>query len=312
MTILIICSGNAPGFDFQKHQAFIYDQVEAVKRAEPDTEFEFFIVRGKGVTGYLTARKQMLEAVKRYRPDVIHAHFAHSGLLAAMQRRVPVVITFHGSDIHTPPNRLISFMAERLCSRAIYVSHALREKALWASGKKSSVIPCGVDTALFKPADKTQARKKLNLKPEKNYILFSSSFSVKVKNYLLAKHAVARLDSPGAELLEFTGYSREEAALLFSAADVALMTSFSEGSPQFIKEAMACNCPIVTTDVGDARDVIGDTEGCYITGYDPADVAQNLKKALAFNKRTNGREKIMHLDNTKIAKKVLEVYYTLR
>jgi teichuronic acid biosynthesis glycosyltransferase TuaC len=75
-----------------------------------------------------------------------------------------------------------------------------------------------------------------------------------------------------------------------------------------IKEAMACNCPIVSTDVGDVRALIGDTEGCYITTFDPADVAEKIRLALAFGKRTNGRENIGHLDNRIIAGKIVEVY----
>jgi teichuronic acid biosynthesis glycosyltransferase TuaC len=307
MKILIVCSGNAPGFDFQKHQAFIYDQVLAVKQELPEIQFEFFFIKGKGLWGYFNTRKPLIDVLYRHNPDVIHAHFSLSGLLATLQRRVPVVITFHGSDINILSNRIVSFIAELLSRHTIYVSHTLLRKAFFASPKKSSVIPCGVDSTIFKPCDKTEARKKLNLDTGKTYILFSSAFNVKVKNYPLARDAVALLNSNGTQLLEFSGYTRNEAALLYSAADVALMTSFSEGSPQFIKEAMACNCPIVTTDVGDARDVIGDTDGCYITTYSPEDVAEKLRLALKFG-RTNGREKIRHLDNRRIAEKIVEVY----
>ena len=78
-----------------------------------------------------------------------------------------------------------------------------------------------------------------------------------------------------------------------------ILTSFSEGSPQIIKESMACNCPIVSTDVGDVRDVIGETEGCYICSYDPKDVADKIKLALTYSEekgRTNGRKRIIELD----------------
>ena len=90
--------------------------------------------------------------------------------------------------------------------------------------------------------------------------------------------------------------------------DMALMTSFSEGSPQFIKEAMACNLPIVSTDVGDVKEIIQKTEGCYICKNEPEDVAKKIELALDFAKKTTGREKIQHLDNRIIAEKIIQVY----
>ena len=99
----------------------------------------------------------------------------------------------------------------------------------------------------------------------------------------------------------------------YSAADVVLLTSVTEGSPNVIKEAMACNCPIVSTDVGDVREVLGNTEGCYISGLDPVEVAEKTKKALEFSYtkgRTKGRQRIIELglDSESIAKKIVEVY----
>ena len=79
-------------------------------------------------------------------------------------------------------------------------------------------------------------------------------------------------------------------------------------SPQIIKEAMACNCPIVATDVGDVRHLISDIEGCYLTSFDAEDVAEKIEKALEFGKRTNGRDRIKHIDNRIIAEKVFQVY----
>lgn len=100
---------------------------------------------------------------------------------------------------------------------------------------------------------------------------------------------------------------------MINSSDFLLLTSFREGSPQVIKEAMACNCPIVSTDVGDIKWVIGNTEGCYLTTFDPKVVAEKLKMAIEFAQtkgRTNGRDRIIQLglDAESVAKKVLEVY----
>lgn len=122
--------------------------------------------------------------------------------------------------------------------------------------------------------------------------MFAGAFDNWVKNSKLAIESVMNISDT--ELLELKGYNRNQVSLLMNACDVILITSFSEGSPQVIKEAMACNLPIVSTDVGDVKEVIGNTEGCYITSFDPKDVAEKIKMALDFGKRTNGRENIKH------------------
>jgi len=143
-------------------------------------------------------------------------------------------------------------------------------------------------------------------------ILFSSKFDYYEKNYPLAK-SILELLGDGYNLIELDGYSRSQVNLLLNACDVALMTSISEGSPQFIKEAMSCNCPIMSTDVGDVTEIIGDTEGCYVSSFDPPDIIEKIKLAVQFRKEhkfTRGRERILKLglDSETIAGKIIEVY----
>ena len=164
------------------------------------------------------------------------------------------------------------------------------------------------DIELFKPIEKNEARKKLNLDEKKKIILFAGAFDNTVKNPLLAKAAVELLQD--ITLLELKGYHREQVALLFNAVDVALMTSFTEGSPQFVKEAMASNCPIVSVQVGDVAEVVGNVVGCYLSSYDPTDVAGKLKLALGHEKRTEGRKRLLELglDSATVAARIKELY----
>jgi teichuronic acid biosynthesis glycosyltransferase TuaC len=170
------------------------------------------------------------------------------------------------------------------------------------------LIPSGVDIELFKPIEQNQARKFLNLDEDRKYILFAGAFANQVKNFSLAQEAVALLTNTN--LIELQGYSREEVVLLLNAVDVVLMTSFTEGSPQIIKEAMACNCPIVSVRVGDVADVTDRVDGYFISTYQSADVASKLQQALAFGNRTEGRTRIMKLglDADTVAGKILNVY----
>ena len=323
MKVLIVCS-----FNSGRIAPFILEQGEALKRA--GVEIEYYKIEGKGLKGYFRNRNQLIRRIAEFHPDLVHAHYGLSGLLANLQRKVPVVTTYHGSDINDSRVYRFSVISMMLSAHNIFVS----EKNLDKAGKtprplspfgyflqkekdnrnpnivylKNSLIPCGVETDFFKPFDKVEARKMLHLDGDKKYCLFAGAFDNKVKNSELAIRAVDLI--PELTLLELKGYSRQEVVYLMNAVDVVLMTSFTEGSPQFIKEAMACNRPIVSVLVGDVPEVIDGVKGCYLTTYEVEDVADKIKVALEFGKETNGRERIMELklDSDAVVKRILEVY----
>ena len=303
LKILVVCSrkrnylegGVAP---------FIKEQVQSM--LDFGYLFEYFLIQRKGMIGYLTELKSLKNKINDFQPNIIHAHYGLSGLLANLQRKIPVVTTYHGSDINKKSNRNFSRLSILLSKWNIFVSERQVKKINIKS--KYSVIPCGADTSVFIPKDKNECRKKLGFDENKIHILFSKEFSQKVKNYPLAKAAVDKIEN--AELVELIGYSRKEVNLLMNACDVALMTSFSEGSPQFIKEAMAVNCPIVSTDVGDVRQVIDGVENCYLSKYNADDVAKKIKLCLSTNERNSkAREKILENYSLEtIAEKIKVIY----
>lgn len=300
MTILIVCSGNSG-----RISPFVKDQADAI--ALKGVDVSFFPIIGSGILGYLKNLFKLRKKIKVEKPDIIHAHFGLSGLLATLQRLVPVIVTFHGTDISNKKNRKYSIFADKLARYSIFVSNKLSR---FIHSKKYSVIPCGVDLSLFKLTDQIAARAELGLSTEFIYILFASSFDNSIKNYPLAKEAIELLNNPKIKLLELKNYSREQVSLLLNAVNCALLTSYSEGSPQFIKEAMACNCPIVSTDVGDVKENLLGLDGCYITTYDPFDVADKIQLSLNFAKRTDGRNRIVKLglDSDSIANKLISIY----
>jgi glycosyltransferase involved in cell wall biosynthesis len=102
--------------------------------------------------------------------------------------------------------------------------------------------------------------------------------------------------------------SRGNIQFYYNAADLLLLTSFSEGSPNVIKEAMACNCPIVATDVGDVKEVISDTLNCKVSNFDLNEMVNSCIDILNKSERSNGRDKISHLDDRIIARKLIEIY----
>ena len=299
MKILIVASFNKGFF-----APFILEQSEALEKMGQTVHF--FGIQGHGIWGYVRNYKGLKRIIQDYKPDVIHAHYGLSGLLATLQRRVPVVTTFHGSDINNPKVLPFSKIAMRLSAFTIFVSQ--KNVDIARPTKKFALLPCGVNSDNFTEVPIGEARLKLQLEDTKKYVLFAGSFSNRVKNPELAQKAIALLKN--VELIELKGYSREEVNYLMHAVDVALMTSHTEGSPQFVKEVMACGCPLVSVDVGDVKEVTAGVEGCYIVSREAEEIAEKLQIALNFKGRTHGRERIVELglENRKVAETILGIY----
>ena len=305
MKVIIVASFNKDRF-----APFIMEQAQALKAL--GCEIVFFGLKGKGLKGYLKNLSPLKRKIKECRPDVIHAHYGLSGLLANLQRRVPVVTTYHGSDINDRKALPFSKIAMRLSVWNIFVSR----KTLEIAGPKNqySLLPCGIDLTDLQLTEKNEARRRMSLDVDKQYVLFAGAFDNIVKNAPLAKEAVALLRAESVELVELKGYTRDEVIMLMCAADVFLLTSISEGSPQVIKEAMACGCPIVSVDVGDVKERIEGVSGCFVSpSNNPGAIASLIKEALLFKGKTKGREKIIAdgLDNSQVAGRLVNIYESI-
>lgn len=312
MKILIV-GNNKPG-----HFApFVEEQARALQ--QQGCEVMFFGVQGKGIMGYLRCLPALKRAIKQHQPNLIHAHYGLSGLLANLQRRVPVITTYHGSDINVPIVLRFSKIAMRLSAWNIFVSK--RNIAIAEPKEKFTLLPCGVNLPLPWSEMQTQQVEQLTLSQwvqvkldaGVKHVLFAGAFNNAVKDPELAKAAINELASEGVEveLIELKGYNRDQVNALMYNCDALLMTSKTEGSPQVIKEAMACGCPIVSVDVGDVAERLSGVEGCYVAcAREPNEIAKALQKALTFEGQTNGREKIIEigLSNEQVAQRLVAIY----
>ena len=366
MKILIVASDKNGRF-----APFIEEQMAALQAR--GIEVLRYGITGKGIIGYLRELPALRRMIRSVRPDLIHAHYGLSGLLANLQRMVPVVTTYHGSDINVPSILRFSKIAMRLSAHNIFVSKrnvvlALGDEAMRLLGDKAkgtedevkgerlevrgtengeadapastpytlhltpknTLLPCGVNIPEPWSEMQTQWVGQLTLNQwvhgkldkEVKYVLFAGAFNNAVKDPELAKSVIAvynssftNSQSPIAnsqiELIELKGYKRDQVTALMYNCHALLMTSKTEGSPQVVKEAMACGCPIVSVDVGDVAERTSGVEGCYVVPTrEPKDIAEALRKALAFNGRTNGRERIieMGLSNEQVAKQLEGIY----
>ena len=368
MKILIVASDKG-----NKFAPFIEEQIAALQAR--GVQIIRYGVTRKGILGYLRELPALRRLIRAERPDIVHAHYGLSGLLANLQRLVPVVTTYHGSDINKPNILRFSRIAMRLSAFNIFVSKrnisiALSPNRLIASRiqNRYALLPCGVNIPKPWSELKDQKVEQLTLnqwvqsvlsKDVKN-VLFAGAFDNAVKDPELAKAAVEiaqaqiednkikeninsqqhrqlesttlranrtalpivrplrRNEHPCAihelRLVELKGYTREQVNALMYNCEVLLMTSRTEGSPQVIKEAMACGCPIVSVDVGDVAERVNGVEGCYVVRTrEPKDIAVALQKALAHVGKTNGRQRIqeMGLSNEQVAEQLLRIYEQL-
>ncbi len=242
--------------------------------------------------------------------DLIHAYYGYCGVVARMQTRRPVIVTFRGSDVLSWRERPLSWLVARCVSRVIVRTEEMR-RVLGLPA--AHIIACGVDMDVFKPADRAAARRALGLPAAAPLVLFPYDPQRPMKRYDLVEAAAALLKSefPDLQILSIYDKSHETVAQYMNACDALVMASDYEGAPAAVREAMACNLPVVSVDVGDVAAIIQDTEGCYVCERTAADIAAHLRKVLHERRRTTGRQRMAELDVSKTAGSLVGIYQEL-
>ena len=309
MKVLFVASGNkAVG----KVSAFVQSQFDSLK--EEGLDMVLFPVVGHGWKGYARNLLSLRRLIKKEKPDVVHAHYSSCGYLASLASwglKTKVVVSILGS--FPKKNRklkLVRYCIDHVWDATIVKSERTRSQL----DRDLPVIPNGVNLERFTIIDQDKARAMVGFEKDKKYVIFVSDPSRPEKQFGLAQEAVNQLNDSSVQLVPVYNKPHEEVVAYMCAADVLLMTSISEGSPNVIKEAMACNCPIVMTDVGDGRWITEGVEGTYVSSsFNPSELAGLLEKALAFPVRTKGREKVsgLGLASDQVAKRIIRVYLTL-
>lgn len=319
MKVLFVSSGNSKDFDIIP---FIKEQGESLKGE--GVEVDYYPVVGKGLWGYAKAGFNLRKLLKKKQYELIHAHFTYSGWAALIGagRSIPVVLSLMGTDANgkykgknkvIASSRISSFLTWAIQPFVkVIISKSSNIEASVYLKHKSFIIPNGVNMQKFKPQSQhtNPNRSMINGRPK---VLFLGNKTKAGKNFSLVQAAIEQLGWQYVELICPYPVSHNDVPRYLNEADVLVFPSFMEGSPNVIKEAMACNCPIVSTDVGDVSWVFGKTTGCYIASFDPQDFAEKLGLAIRFSQahgRTTGRQRIMDLglDMDTVAKRIMEVY----
>ena len=308
-----------PREDRPSYGSFVKTQVDSLIRK--GVKIEVLNIKGdKSKLNYLFAMYKIFWLCYRQQYDIVHAHVGWSGLAARIQFRLPLIVSFCGDDIYGHadkkgniiPTSLFWVWCHKklsLCVNGVIVKTRAMKELI--PNKNAVVIPNGVNLREFKPMDRAYCRSQLGLSYKKIYALFPYDPCRRRKNYGEVKKAVKMLNKRNdfsVEVLIVHDVPNEQMPLYLNAADVLILASFWEGSPNAVKEALACNLRIVATDVGDVAEMISGLPGCAICESGADNIADKLYYVLTGPENTKGRHSISHLEIDKIADRVIEQY----
>lgn len=310
MKVLFVSSGKVNG----KPGSIVREQGNSL--IKKGIQVDFFTTTKKGLLGHLLEAKRLRKALSATKYDIVHAHYGVSAIVALLARKGNrMIVSFMGDDILGSNDtdgriklgslvlaRINKWLAKRFYDFSIVKSKEMHEKL---NVSNSEIIPNGVDCNLFEPLKKNESDKK--------QIIFVSNPERTEKNFNLAQRSVELLNDKSIELKCLYEMEQKDLVAFYNSADALLLTSFHEGSPNVVKEAMACNCPVVSVNVGDVKELMENVDGCYLSEFNSESIKNNLIKAMEFRKNkifTKGRDRIIELklDSDSVADRIIALY----
>jgi glycosyltransferase involved in cell wall biosynthesis len=313
-SLLVIPKGSVvSSYIFSRRQA------EVLRRAGVESRMFFLESR---ISPRLIAAElaRLRRTIRQFHPHVVHAQYGSmTAFLAMVAGGAPLVVTFRGSDLNPVPScnpariwmgHLLSQIVSVRARAAICVSAGLRERFWWAK-QNAFVIPGGVDLELFQPFPRHEARAILGWEDDAPIVLFNAGAHPKVKRLDLAESAIdaARRARPEIRFIVLRGdVDPDTMPICYNAADCLLITSDYEGSPTALKEALACNLPVVSVEVGDAMERLRGVSRSMMVGREPSSIASALLQILETRERSNGRETVLRLSEYAEAERIRDIY----
>jgi teichuronic acid biosynthesis glycosyltransferase TuaC len=282
---------------------FVSEQVDALRARGIEVEV-LHLDPALGKARYLTAPPRVAAAAWRKSVDIVHAHYGLTGAFSRVPK-IPLVVTYHGSDVMLPSQRRFSKVAARLASANICVSESVR-RTLDTPG--AVVIPCGVDTSQFRPRGRAEARARLGIDGDQAIALFGAAPTNPLKGFDLFKAAI---DQAGVAHRALVDIERKDVPWLMAAVDVLVMTSAHEGSPMVVKEALACGLPVVSVDVGDVSHRLAGINQCHLLERDAGALARAITEVVADTSRISPQPFVEDFSANAVAEQLETIYASL-
>jgi len=323
MRVLVVTSIFLSG-----HGNFIAEQVRSLRSAGLDLDVIFFDPRETRLN-YAMNWPRVVGAIGRGRYDIIHTHHTYTMIMVGAGKKLtgsttPVVLTVHESEILDragrtrtwhPTSQLRHFLplkrfAAGQADFVVFVSRQLA--AALPAPRPQEVIPCGIDLVKFRPLAQAECRRRLGLPaPPRPIVFFPPNPRNRRKRFELAQRAydLVREESPDAVMVTGGHVDADEMPLYYNAADVTVQTSYCEASPTVVKEALACEVPVVSTDVGDTREVVEGVPHCWVCSEDPRELADRILSACG-HRATGARQRLLQLGLglDQVAERMIRVY----
>jgi teichuronic acid biosynthesis glycosyltransferase TuaC len=281
----------------------------------------------KNPVNCIKASLRLRKMVQQNQYDIVNQYWGGiASFFAALFCPAPYIISLLGSDLYgqykpdgskTWMGKMLSFFSQLTCLQAngiIVMSKKMKEKLWTSSQKKAVAIPEGISKGKFYPVEKSEARAKLNWDATAPIVIYFSQ-NAYVKNMPLAKASFEKLMEiiPTAQLKLVQGVPHAELLWYYNAADLLLLTSYHEGSNNSIKEALACNLPVVSVNVGDARERLENIEpSAVVDNFDAAQLATAMHNILVEPKRSNGQQTVHEVELPNIAERIIAFYKEVR
>lgn len=321
---LLAVTNMLPTPDVPNAGRFIEQQIKALRQAGLKLDVLLVNRMEGGMSAYASLPTMLRKAVDRVNPHLVHVMYGGvmSWLTSHVIRDRPVMVTFHGSDLlgqpyERPLRRLFSAsgvlaskQAAKKCDGIVVVAeHLIARLPKDIPRSRIQIIPCGIDLDLFKPLDRKHCREQLGWTPDSFHVVFQATGDP-VKRPELAAAAVECLKELGVktELHLLRRIEYDQVPIWLNASDVLLVTSHHEGSPTIVKEALACNLPIVSVAVGDVPRMIQRLEGCHLSASDARELALGLQKVRMHPDRIEGRSMVHNISAGHCAHRLIQFY----
>lgn len=307
---------------------FVEQQIAGLRETGMDVELMLVDRAGNGMRAYSDLKRRLHTRINQGHPDLVHVMYGGVMAYAVIRavHQTPTVVSFCGSDLlgellSGPTRRLISrygvFASHRAARRAsgIVVKSKNLRRALPGdvNPSKVKIIPNGINLERFRVLDRASCQNRLGWNSREFHVLFPANSGDPCKRPDLARAAVKVLSREHipVNFHELHGVPHDQVPIWLNASNALLLTSLYEGSPNVVKEGLACDLPVVSVDVGDVRERIGHIEGCHLGAPDAIDLAAKLQMVYVGAGRVAGRRSVEGLSLRSVALLLEEFYVEL-